>query len=63
MATYDEPGAELAQLAPHIAAPELEAALLRRFGDPPNGIAAEIRAVYRVITQAALEQLFAGEER
>ena len=63
LATYDEPGAELAQLAPHIAAPELEAALLRRFGDPPNGIAAELRAVYRVITQAALEQLFAGEEQ
>lgn len=63
LATYDEIGAELAQIAPHVAAPELEAALLRRFGDPPAGVAEDLRAAYRAITRAALEQLFAGEGR
>jgi uncharacterized Zn finger protein len=62
LASFDEPGAELAQLAPQIAAPELEAAILRRYGDPPAGIGDELRAAYRAITQSALNQLFAREE-
>ncbi len=62
LASYDTPGEELAQLAPHIAAPQMEAALLRRFGDPPAGVAEGLRAAYRTITSAALEHLFAGEE-
>lgn len=62
LATFDEPGAGLAQVTPHIAAPELEAAMLRRYGDPPAGVGDELRAVYRVLTRVALERLFAGEE-
>jgi uncharacterized Zn finger protein len=59
LATFDEPGAELATLAPHIAAPELEAAILRRLGNPPAGVATELRAAYTAITRAALQRLFA----
>lgn len=62
LATYDEPGAELAQIAPHIAAPALEAAVLRRYGAPPAGVAEELRAAYAAITRAALERLFAEEQ-
>lgn len=61
--TFDQPGAELAQIAPHIAAPELEAAILRRYGDPPAGVGDELGAAYRAITQATLKRLFAGEEQ
>lgn len=59
LATYDEPGAALAQIVPHIAAPELEAVILRRFGDPPAGIAETLRTVQRMVTRAVLERLFA----
>lgn len=62
LAGFDEPGAELALFAPQLAAPELEAAILRRYGDPPAGIGDELRAVYRAVTQSALDQLFAREE-
>ena len=63
LASFDEPGAELAELAPQIAAPELEAAILRRFGDPPAGIGDELRTAYGVVTRNALDQLFAPDEQ
>jgi uncharacterized Zn finger protein len=63
LANFDEPGAELAELAPHIAAPELEAAILRRYGDPPAGVGDELRAAYSAVTQQALERLFARDEQ
>lgn len=59
LARFDEPGAELAQIAPAIAAPVLEAAMLRRLGAPPADIGEELRQAYGAITRAALEQLLA----
>lgn len=61
LASFDEPGPELAQISLRIAAPEIEAAILRRLGDPPGGITEELRAAYSMLTRAALERLFAGE--
>lgn len=63
LANFDAPGPELAELAPQIAAPELEAAVLRRYGDPPAGVGAELRAVYGAITRGAIEQVFAREDQ
>ncbi|NJN15811.1 MAG: hypothetical protein HC822_05750 [Oscillochloris sp.] len=51
---YDEPGEEFAQIAPQIAAPAIEAIMLRLYGEPPAGIGPELREVYRVISAAAL---------
>lgn len=62
LASFDEPGPELARLSPQIAAPELEAALLLRYGDPPAGIAADLRAAYRALSRAAVEHLLSDEE-
>lgn len=63
LAGFDEPGAELAELAPQIAAPELEAAILRRYGDPPAGVGDELRTAYRAVTRNVLDQLFARDEQ
>jgi uncharacterized Zn finger protein len=56
LACYDAPGEELAEITPQIAAPTLEAALLRRLGAPPAEIGEELRLAYAAITRAALEQ-------
>jgi uncharacterized Zn finger protein len=61
IATFDLPGADLAQIAPQIAAPELEAPLLRRYGPSPAATAEDLAVVYRTLTKLALNRLL-GEE-
>jgi uncharacterized Zn finger protein len=56
--SFDEPGAELADLTPHIAAPEVETALLRRYGPPPGESELALRNIYRALSRAAIERIF-----
>ena len=58
---FDEPATPLELIAPHVAAPEVEAALLRRYGAPPAGVEDGLRAAYTTLTRAALERLLGGE--
>lgn len=61
LAHFDEPGLPLEQITPHIAAPEVEAALLRRYGTPPAEVEDGLRAAYQTLTRAALDRLLGGE--
>lgn len=45
-----------------IAPPKIEAAPLRRLGASPAGTTKEMEAIYRVMTQFALNKVFGGEE-
>ncbi len=58
---FDEPATPLERIAPHVAAPEVEAGLLRRYGAPPAGVEDGLRAAYTTLTRAALERLLGGE--
>jgi len=53
-------GGDLSALAIRIAAPEIEAALLRRLGKAPGDFDEALRQVYHALTQLALEKI-AGE--
>jgi uncharacterized Zn finger protein len=57
LASFDEPAAPLDQIIPQIAAPELEAPLLRRYGPPPAGTAEDLTTVYRALSRLALDRL------
>ena len=61
LATYDELGADFESIAVQIAAPALEAAILRRYGSPPAAVESDLRTVYTGLTKAVLERLFAKE--
>jgi uncharacterized Zn finger protein len=55
---YYAAGDALDQITPQIAAPAIEAAILRRYGAAPGGVEAELRAVYAAMTRGALERVF-----
>lgn len=61
LACFDEPGLPLEQIAPQIAAPPVEAALLRRYGTPPAEVEDGLRAAYQTVTRAALNRLLGDE--
>jgi uncharacterized Zn finger protein len=58
LGSFDESGAELAELIPHIVAPEVETALLRRYGPPPGESELALRNIYRALSRAAIERIF-----
>ncbi|MEI7610788.1 MAG: hypothetical protein WCJ64_25675, partial [Rhodospirillaceae bacterium] len=58
LGSFDELGSELAELTPHIAAPEVETALLRRYGPPPGESELALRNIYRALSRAAIERIF-----
>lgn len=58
LGSFDELGPELAELTPHIAAPEVETALLRRYGPPPGESELALRNIYRALSRAAIERIF-----
>jgi uncharacterized Zn finger protein len=60
--SFDEPGADLAPLAPHIAAPPVASLLLRRYGPSPADTANALHDIYRALTRAGLDRLFATEK-
>src|SRR5919199_1540362 len=59
--TFYQAGPELDAITVHIAAPDLEAALLRRLRPAPAGADPDLRACYRTMTARALDKVF-GEE-
>ena len=61
LGTFYEAGPELETVVPQIAAPEVQAGLLRRLGAAPAGADADLRAVYQAMTVHVLNKVF-GEE-
>jgi uncharacterized Zn finger protein len=61
LATFYQAGPELEAIAPQVAAPRIEAALLRRLGPPPADTAPDLRRLYQAMTARALERVL-GEE-
>ncbi len=62
IATFDEPSTELSAIVPHIVAPEVELALMRRYGSPPADSELALRNIYRALSRAAIERIFREEE-
>ena len=61
LGTFYEAGPELDTMSVRIAAPEMEASILRRLGAAPAGSDADLRAVYQTMTTHVLTRAF-GEE-
>ncbi len=59
--TFYQVGPEFETIAVQIAAPEVEASILRRLGPAPGGVDADLHAVYQAMTSHALDKVF-GEE-
>ncbi|NTV65182.1 MAG: hypothetical protein HGA65_16860 [Oscillochloris sp.] len=59
---FDEPSQELLDIVPHIVAPEVELAIIRRYGSPPADSELALRNIYRAISRAAIERIFREEE-
>jgi uncharacterized Zn finger protein len=62
LATFYQAGPELDTIQAHIAAPEIEAAPLKRYGPAPADTDADLRAIYRAITARVLEQVLGKED-
>lgn len=50
-------GPELADLTPRVAAPSLDAPILRRYGPPPGDSERDLRAIYAELTRQILDQV------
>jgi uncharacterized Zn finger protein len=61
LATFYQAGPELETITPHIAAPDVQASILRRLGAAPAGTDADLRALYQGMTTHVLNQLFDDE--
>ncbi len=61
LGTYYQAGVELATIAVQIAAPEVEAGILRRLGPAPAGVDTDLRAVYQAMTPHVLDKVFGDE--
>ena len=55
LAAFFQAGPELDTIQVQIAAPEIEAAVLKRYGPAPADTDADLRAIYRVVTARALD--------
>jgi uncharacterized Zn finger protein len=62
LATFYQAGSELDTIQAHIAAPEIEAATLKRYGPAPADTDADLRVIYRAITARVLERVLGEEE-
>jgi uncharacterized Zn finger protein len=58
LARFDEPGADLDPIVPHIVAPKVDSGILRRYGPSPADTSMDIHAIYKMMTRAALERMF-----
>lgn len=58
LGSFDELGPELGEIVPHIVAPEVELALIRRYGSPPADSELALRNIYRALSRAAIERIF-----
>ena len=61
LATFYQSGPELETIAPQIAAPALDATILRRLGPAPADADADLRRVYQAMSARALERVLGGE--
>jgi uncharacterized Zn finger protein len=61
--TFFQAGPELDAIQAQIAAPEIEAAVLKRYGPAPADTDASLRAIYRAISARALERVLGDEEQ
>ena len=61
LGTFYQAGPELETVSVQVAAPEIEAGILRRLGAAPAGTDSDLRAVYRAMTPHVLDKVF-GEE-
>ncbi|HEY0733394.1 MAG TPA: SWIM zinc finger family protein [Herpetosiphonaceae bacterium] len=60
--TFYAPGPDLASITVSIAAPEVEAGLLRQMGAAPVGIDPELRKLYAAMTAQVLHRVFGTDE-
>ncbi|WP_129630273.1 SWIM zinc finger family protein [Candidatus Oscillochloris fontis] len=58
LSCYDDPGTDLAQINTQIAAPDVKAAILKRYGTAPAGTQTHLSALYQTISQRMLARLF-----
>jgi uncharacterized Zn finger protein len=58
LAGYYQASTDLAAIEAHIAQPEVEAALLRRYGPPPQGIEFALRKIYKTLSENAIKRLY-----
>jgi uncharacterized Zn finger protein len=63
LASFYQAGPDLDAIQARIAAPEIEAALLKRLGPAPAETDAELRVIYQAITARALERVLGEESR
>lgn len=59
IASYDEPGPGFSQIQPQITAPQVEAAILRRYGTAPASTQVALVSLYKTLSQAMLQRLYA----
>jgi len=62
LAMFFQAAPELDTIQAQIDAPEIEAAMLKRYGPAPAGTDADLLAIYRATTAWALERVFGEEE-
>jgi uncharacterized Zn finger protein len=61
LAVFYQAGPELERIEVRVAAPEIDAALLRRLGPAPAQLDAALRGLYRAMTARALERVLGDE--
>lgn len=55
---FYEPGGDLSAIEARIAAPTINGAILRRYGPPPAEITDKLVAIYRVMSDGAIDRVF-----
>lgn len=55
---FYEPGGDLSAIEARIAAPTINGAILRRYGPPPAAITDKLVAIYRAMSEGAIERVF-----
>ncbi len=58
LATFYQAGADLETITPQVAAPDVQAGVLRRLGTAPANTDADLRAIYQGMTTHVLDRLF-----
>ncbi|HJZ49655.1 MAG TPA: SWIM zinc finger family protein [Roseiflexaceae bacterium] len=62
LGSFYQAGPELDAIEAHIAAPEIDSALLKRYGPAPADTDADLRVIYRALTARALERVLGEDE-
>src|SRR3712207_37388 len=62
LATYYEAGPEIESIAVRIAAPDVQAGILRQLGEPPGDTVSDFKAAYKAMTAYAIDRVFGEDE-